>query len=826
MPHRAVCFPAILTTLVLVTVSAPASDSDPADFKWEVGIAGVYKKRCTFPVKVTANLDSQRAARMEAVAVMANRDRQSRTVQPLRICRAPFDRGDPRGGVSAILSARLSQSCNTVQLMVVEGSRTISRQTLDLEAVSDRVVCVLTQDRGRFDVLGSLEQLTHLCVEAADIPPNGHLFESVDALIVDSFDLGSLDKPRLDAINLWILSGGVMILTAEGILKNAGADSPMPLADIEAGPPASAVPPPAFLSYLDLRAPVVPIKSVPRLGIRLPSGWERIIEDPMGPWLARMRWGFGWIYLDTTRIEGAETGPTLAPRELRRELWQAILSTPPLASDLTAEFGTEDRDFYNVPREAQVSGVMSSVLGFLSICLIVLGPLNYMVLKKLDRREYILATVPLVAVMLAAGAYVVAWSLRGSEAVVRVANLTVGVPGQNGVTRSYLGYLAPDTEPSEVHASNPGGFAVMFRDEIEGAWREADRVGRHPVNFFGSRDLMEISNLCMNKWAMRFLRFDSIDRLHSAIKIDATLSAGRFSGHLFNGTPMTLEKAHFLTRYHSIPLGDLASGATAEWSLDPTTPSRELTGEPEELRYTTLRRTNFSRDQKELLSKAIATYPAVGYAPALVYAFAGEGALRVKTGNAGARCEGNSLGITAVPYRVDAGPGSIPMGFNSVYVSRGTRREPTGPHYAGDDNRDALEFDLPIETSYPIAIERLKVHLGRGKTQCGPVECPPPAPARIHLYDWARQEYVQVGISRAWEDTIDVATPGRFVGLPGARIRVRIERAPGSGAAFGVPDLTVPGGGYDEPPAGALEFHYVDVSMVIGRQPGPTVEVK
>ena len=88
---------------------------------------------------------------------------------------------------------------------------------------------------------------------------------------------------------------------------------------------------------------------------------------------------------------------------------------------------------------------MFQLCGFLAIYIIVIGPLNYLVLKRLGRRELAWLTIPcLLIIVYSVVAYLTGFSLRGTQATINRLALVQVWPGTDQAqVDGVIGVLAP-----------------------------------------------------------------------------------------------------------------------------------------------------------------------------------------------------------------------------------------------------------------------------------------------------------------------------------------------------------------------------------------------
>ena len=99
---------------------------------------------------------------------------------------------------------------------------------------------------------------------------------------------------------------------------------------------------------------------------------------------------------------------------------------------------------------------ITGLLALLIAYIVLIGPINYLVLKRLDRREWAWVTMPILIVVFAAGAYAYGALLRGSDVIVNEVAIVRGAPGATeGSAQAYLGVFSPSRSVYQV--SVPGG---------------------------------------------------------------------------------------------------------------------------------------------------------------------------------------------------------------------------------------------------------------------------------------------------------------------------------------------------------------------------------
>ncbi|MBB6049241.1 hypothetical protein [Armatimonas rosea] len=252
-----------------------------------------------------------------------------------------------------------------------------------------------------------------------------------------------------------------------------------------------------------------------------------------------------------------------------------------------------DGDYYNqgsqnfFPQILQNSDVkappFSTIALFLGAYLFAVVPLQYIVLRRLDKREWAWGTTPLLAGVFAVGAYVVGSQGRSDTAFYTSAAVIETGSGQttgNAVAR--YGLYSPHRTTYSLTAPTPD--TTFFRtvgDVVNLATQQ--NTGQPP----------RLDEFSVPQWAMRSVAFQSKDLpLGGGIVADLKEVRGMLTGTITNNTPVVLESVTLhrygmVGRVETIAPGQTVTVQSAEM------PWRSTTGlEPERRYYSMLTENN------------------------------------------------------------------------------------------------------------------------------------------------------------------------------------------------------------------------------------------
>jgi hypothetical protein len=246
----------------------------------------------------------------------------------------------------------------------------------------------------------------------ANVPDKAAALESLDMLVFSDIDTGTLSTAQRSAIEEWVTAGGHLVVTGGANWQGTAAAftdilplTPQSSDAVEdltglaelAGDYSGALEESSIVTQGELREEAVV----------LASSTEDI------PLVARREIGYGTIdYLTLDPSVEPLRGWDDAP-----QLWFTLLTSvdvrPGWAYGFTdmdkAIDGIEILPGYNALPEA------TSMIGFLILYIVLVGPVNYLVLRQINRRELAWVTIPVLILVFSALAWATGFNLRGTE---------------------------------------------------------------------------------------------------------------------------------------------------------------------------------------------------------------------------------------------------------------------------------------------------------------------------------------------------------------------------------------------------------------------------
>ncbi|HLF27539.1 MAG TPA: hypothetical protein VJG32_14490 [Anaerolineae bacterium] len=260
-------------------------------------------------------------------------------------------------------------------------------------------------------------------LQPADLPDQSAALESLDALVVSDVDTGVLSDLQRQALAGWLAGGGRLVVAGgAGWQKTAaGLSAWLPLIPetTQTLPDLAAVQTYASSSH-DLTGSAVVVTG------RLVEGAEVLSSEAGVPLVARRRFGFGAVYYLAADPAFEPFNGWQGASDLYRSLLLSPGDRPGWASGFHEWYAAQSA-VTTLPNLELPSA--SLICAFLGLYVIAVGPLNYIALRVLKRRELAWLSVPGLAIAFGSAAFLLGSQARGNQAILSRLSIVQVWPG-------------------------------------------------------------------------------------------------------------------------------------------------------------------------------------------------------------------------------------------------------------------------------------------------------------------------------------------------------------------------------------------------------------
>ncbi len=438
---------------------------------------------------------------------------------------------------------------------LVDGATTIAevKTTFTIHDATQLIVGIVAERPG--EIIGSLDLLPDvnnvapltIALDPADLPERVEAWGTLDRLIWQDVDAARLTTAQLDALRGWVAGGGRLVIaggTSGPASLSAFPDQLLPYrpsttTDVAASTlggllgeiPSDATDLPALSGEL-------------AAGRALATSGDRVVA-------AELPYGSG----NVTIIGFDPTVDWIAESDIGEGLWRRLLPARTSGGPIVGD------DSQLVSAASQLPSLalppIGGLIALLGAYILLIGPINYLVLKRLDRREWAWVTMPALIVAFAVGAYGFGSLLRGSDLIINEVAIVRGAPGATeGTAQIYLGVFSPTRGSYQLRV--PGG--ALLSSPTSGDFFGGD--GSTATLDVLQGDPARIRDLGVGFGSLRTVRAETAVTV-PLVEADIRLEDGRMKGTVRNASAVPLLKPAVVLGGTVATLDDLAPGATA-----------------------------------------------------------------------------------------------------------------------------------------------------------------------------------------------------------------------------------------------------------------------
>ncbi len=553
---------ALLALCFVQASPAAAQDSDGVSLEADAGFDAIYKQRAVIPVWVDV---ANQGAPLEATVVVVV--------------------GDPSFGNAVVYSAPVSlptQSTKRVPLYIYLpefGADVVVRLLSDDQLVAetdanllsriatdDLLYGVVSPEAGALAYLstipGGREDAAVAFLSLDELPDIAPGWQALDVLVLDDTDTSRLSREQREALSAWIENGGQLVVTGGpgGATTAAGVAEFLPVR-VTGSETVEELPALADFAGFELTSDGPYVVATSELG----SG-EVVISEAETILLARQPVGRGAVYflaldpkLDPLR---GWSGATV--------IWEAIAASvptaPPWGNGLQDGFATGSA-ISAIPG-LELPSIWQLIV-FLLIYTLVIGPINYIILRRIRRPELAWVTIPAFVLLFSIITLFTGFRTQGSAALLNEMAVSFGhIDAATVQTQTAAGLYSPrrDTYNLEmpyettVFPFSSGFGALQSRGNLDTIDRSA------VVSVRGVQaDTSELNTFLVES-------FEPQPGMSAEATLDERNGVQTLNVSVTNGTSMTWENATLITGETQIALGDLAAGESRSISQPLATP--------------------------------------------------------------------------------------------------------------------------------------------------------------------------------------------------------------------------------------------------------------
>lgn len=685
---------------------------------------------------------------------------------------------------------------SSLEIRLVAGKQILARQNPRLTFLSnnDLLFGVIAGSSSPFNILVELDppngkaNVAQLALQ--NLPENSQALEALDALFISNVDTGSFSTAQQQALLSWIAGGGQLIVAGGPHWQKtaAGLSDLLPLRPIETQSLSSLQ---ALTGFGYIQAPLEDTgQEILAAKGSLSENAEVLLEQDGLPLVIWRPLGYGGVFY----LAADPALPPLAGWAGMADFYANLLSWRtdlPGWADGFQNWDSVQSAAASLP--AMRYEYLLLICCFLGAYVMAIGPLNFLALRFLKRRELAWISIPILVIFFSGLSFLVGGATRGRQPVInRLAVVQTWTDNGSFLPQArvngILGVYAPRRAAYNLETGKSEGWLL----------RPLPQMG-----IASSRDLLILQDNSGTLIPDLRIEIGSIYPLviegqtsapsfASDLRLEISPQGLSLDGAITNNSSLTLKDAVLFYPGGTLKIGDFLPGQTYTVHVSPT--KAQPSGIPENFPYsyysygsyygaqgTTLQDiiggSNYYDDpdlyrRYQLLSGLLSPYyqPRERGGGIYLSGWSNHSPLDLQITNSHPRFEDTTLYLIAIAPDVQITGNTLrltPGAFvwKAMWDSIGT---PLNIYedtiYAGDSHRYTFTLARPIAYR---SIRSLTLHLYETGSVAGS-----PTPLEIWLWDYSRQDWARLPME-TWGNQ-PIPDPENYVG-PGGSIRLRLD---------------------------------------------------
>ena len=398
-----------------------------------------------------------------------------------------------------------------------------------------------------------------IALTVADLPERPEPLDGLSG-IVWAADSTALSDAQRRALERWVADGGELVVLggADWQARTAAFVDLLPLADLAAVD---------GIGQAELAA-WAGVDEPPEAETTVASGTSHPEARALGTA------GDGTVLISMREVGGGRV--ILVGSDLATEAHRGWTGAPSLWSRLLPTTAAIEQFWggFQPPEEAE--NAMSQALGnvpslevppaelLLAVIvayILLIGPISYVLLRRLDRRELAWVTAPLLVVLFTACSYGIGNTLKGGDVIVNQISLVhSSTAGGAATVQAYAGIFSPERDTFDL---------TVEADALMAQLRPVNVPNQRPASAVvaDQGDPAQLRGLSIGVFGFEGVRADAIVEHAPALSVEWTHDDDRLVGTVTNVGDEPLADVAFISSSGGIRVGDLEPGAQATFTL-------------------------------------------------------------------------------------------------------------------------------------------------------------------------------------------------------------------------------------------------------------------
>jgi hypothetical protein len=396
---------------------------------------------------------------------------------------------------------------------------------------------------------------------AADLPDRPEPLRGIETLIWAADSTSVTEAQRL-SLERWIAAGGQLVVLggpdwqarAAAFAELLPVEAMTAVDDASLGPLANWIgaPPPDGAATL-----TTSVGALRDGAVSLVSSDDGALFASIGRGAGRVAW-LG-VDLATEPFRAWPGAPLLWTRVVPDDRLAIQFGGPGLLEEEVANLMTQALSNLPALEVPPAELLLAVIVGYI----LLIGPISYIVLRRLDRRELAWITAPLLVLVFSAGSYGIGASMKGSDIIVNeiaVARSTTG--GTAASVSSFAGIFSPSRSTYDLTVRGDALFSALQNTAFGGG------VATTPLTYATEQgDPSHLRGLAVSVFGLQAVRAETIVPYTPALHVEWSFTIGSIEGTITNEGSASMEDVAVISQGGGVLVGSLAPGASRAFTL-------------------------------------------------------------------------------------------------------------------------------------------------------------------------------------------------------------------------------------------------------------------
>jgi len=488
----------------------------------------------------------------------------------------------PKGSVKRFqMNIPVSVFNTKLNVNLAEGKNVISRKTFRVDPGSNSETFAIGVFSDSFDSIRYINKLTlnnlgnvgtkNVRLGEELFPENADVLKAFNVIVVNDYDTSKLSKAQYEALKAWVTEGGVLVIGT----GPSGSKSLSVFKDDFLEGDTGEVTSLETSALHKLAESKTPEKmTISSMDISIKNSTPVVTEGDH-ILLQRVEKGKGMIGIASFDFGMAPistwTGNStfadkmigsLLPQYYFGEIYQ---KTRMMNENVYAI----DNALRNIP-ELPLPKTAHIIYIYIAYILLA-APISYIALKKLDKRELLWVTVPLLSLVFSGAVYVTGAGTRLTEPISNIISLVDIDNSGTIIPRTYAGVFTPQKDNIRVEAGAGYDIQPMLLNTgyYGGSYNNDSPSGRIDSKvLLGPRTTLEFYRNGI--WSMKTMAMESKETLKGKLETDLNYANGTFTGTIKNTSGFDLEECYIITPNQYASIGPVKNGETKQVDIKPS----------------------------------------------------------------------------------------------------------------------------------------------------------------------------------------------------------------------------------------------------------------